>query len=277
MTQLDVSTWEPRSRAGLRDAQSSIAIAKLWRDYKHNGRSKTREQLILHYAPFVKFVALRAAAGLPANVEHCDIISYGIFGLIDAIDKFDPDLGYKFETYALPRIRGAILDELRANDRAPRSIRAKKRAIEGAYSKLENELRRTPSDEEVAAELGLSAGQLAKAHGQISAVAIVSLDEPIVASTPEHAMTRGEAVADRFGDDPAETFEAAETSQILADAIGRMPERERLVLTLYYYKGLTLAEIGKMLGVTESRVCQIHRKAILQLRARVTPPALSFG
>jgi RNA polymerase sigma factor for flagellar operon FliA len=260
---LEVSAWEPRVRGEQPDVESSPAVDALWRDYKEHGGRETRERLILHYAPFVKFVALRAAAGLPANVEHCDVVSYGIFGLIDAIDKFDPSLGFKFETYALPRIRGAILDELRANDPAPRSIRAKNRAIERAFSTL-------------ATELGLSARQLAKAHGQISSADVVSLDEPLLSSAPERAMTRGEAVADLVGD-PADLIGSAETSQILADEIRRLPERERLVLTLYYYEGLNLAVIGDRLGVTESRISQIHRKAIRHLRTRISEPAFAVG
>jgi len=273
---LEVSAWEPRGRGDHRDAKKSDAVDGLWLDYKRHGGRETRDRLILHYAPFVKFVALRAAAGLPASVEHGDVVSYGIFGLIDAIDKFDPSLGFKFETYALPRIRGAILDELRANDSAPRSIRAKNRAIERAYSTLENEHRRTPSDAEVAAELGMSTRQLSKAKGRISATDIVSLDEPLLASTPERAMTRGDAVSDRIGD-PADLFGSAETSQILADEIRRLPDRERHVLTLYYFEGLNLATIGQQLGVTESLVCQIHRKAIRLLRTRIAEPALCGG
>jgi RNA polymerase sigma factor for flagellar operon FliA len=250
-------------------------IAQLWKEYKGEGTPDARERLILHYSPLVKFVAGRVAAGLPQNIEQADLVSYGIFGLIDAIDKFDPARGFKFETYAISRIKGAIIDELRSIDWVPRSIRAKARAIERAYSKLENELRRSPGDAEVAAELGVSEEELNTTLSQISFVGLVALDELLAAgnsgSDKGGSATVGDTIADR-AHDPVEAFESDEMKHLLADAINRMPDRERLVLTLYYYEGLTLAEIGSVLGVTESRVCQIHTKAILQLRARLADP-----
>jgi RNA polymerase sigma factor for flagellar operon FliA len=250
-------------------------IAQLWKEYKGEGTPDARERLILHYSPLVKFVAGRVAAGLPQNIEQADLVSYGIFGLIDAIDKFDPARGFKFETYAISRIKGAIIDELRSIDWVPRSIRAKARAIERAYSKLENELRRSPGDAEVAAELGVSEEELNSTLSQISFVGLVALDELLAAgnsgSDTGGSATVGDTIADR-AHDPVEAFESDEMKHLLADAINRMPDRERLVLTLYYYEGLTLAEIGSVLGVTESRVCQIHTKAILQLRARLADP-----
>ena len=250
-------------------------IAQLWKEYKGDGTPDARERLILHYSPLVKFVAGRVAAGLPQNIEQADLVSYGIFGLIDAIDKFDPARGFKFETYAISRIKGAIIDELRSIDWVPRSIRAKARAIERAYSKLENELRRSPGDAEVAAELGVSEEELNSTLSQISFVGLVALDELLAAgnsgSDKGGSATVGDTIADR-AHDPVEAFETDEMKHLLADAINRMPDRERLVLTLYYYEGLTLAEIGSVLGVTESRVCQIHTKAILQLRARLAEP-----
>jgi RNA polymerase sigma factor for flagellar operon FliA len=247
----------------------------LWRDYKDGGTKDARERLILHYSPLVKFVAGRVAAGLPQNIEQADLVSYGIFGLIDAIDKFDLDRGFKFETYAISRIKGAIIDELRSIDWVPRSVRAKARSIERAYSKLENELRRSPDDKEVAAELGVTQEELDHTLSQISFTGLVALDE-LLGGTGNGdsggSSTVGDTVADR-ANDPVEAFEVGEMKHLLADMIMRMGDRERLVLTLYYYEGLTLAEIGGVLGVTESRVCQIHTKAILQLRSRLTEPA----
>src|ERR1043165_5483123 len=146
----------------------SARIAELWQDYKDLGTEEARERLILHYSPLVRFVAGRVAAGLPQNIEQSDLVSYGIFGLIDAIDKFDPARGFKFETYAISRIKGSIIDELRSIDWVPRSIRSKARSIERAYSKLENEQKRTPTDSEVAGELGVSEGELAQTLSQIS-------------------------------------------------------------------------------------------------------------
>jgi len=244
-------------------------VAELWSEYKQHHTPDARERLILHYAPLVKFVAGRVASGLPQSVEQADLVSYGIFGLIDAIEKFDPSRGFKFETYAIARVKGAIIDELRSFDWVPRSVRAKARAIEQAYSKLENELRRTPDDAELAHELGMSARELTRALSQISFVGLVALDEILAAGgeRPGQAMV-GDPAADHVHD-PVEAFEVDEMKVLLADAINRVPERERLVLTLYYYEGLTLSEIGDVLGVTESRACQIHTKGILQLRGRL--------
>ncbi len=254
------------------------ALDQLWADYKANGTRDARERLILHYAPLVKFVAGRVAAGLPQNIEQADLVSYGIFGLIDAIDKFDPGRGFKFETYAISRIKGAIIDELRSIDWVPRSVRAKARAIERAISKLENELRRSPDDKEVAAELEWTEGELAQTLSQISFTGLVALDDLLAASSGDRSGSA--TVVDTIPDgkhDPVEAYEVDEMKHLLADAINRMPDRERLVLTLYYYEGLTLAEIGQLLGVTESRVCQIHTKSILQLRGRLSEPERETG
>jgi RNA polymerase sigma factor FliA len=257
------------------DTDAADLVAELWDDYKTNSTHETRERLILHYSPLVKFVAGRVAAGLPQNIEQTDLVSYGIFGLIDAIDKFDPARGFKFETYAISRIKGAIIDELRSIDWVPRSVRAKARAVERAYSKLENELRRTPDDKEVAAELDMNEEELNHLLSQVSFTGLVALDELLGRrqdSESQASATVGDTIADRHHD-PVEAFEVSEMKHLLADAINRMPDRERLVLTLYYYEGLTLAEIGSILSVTESRVCQIHTKAILQLRGRLSDPA----
>src|SRR5690606_38554559 len=213
--------------------------------------------LLLHYSPLVKYVAGRVAVGLPQNVEHADLVSYGIFGLIDAVEKFDPERGYKFETYAIARIKGAILDELRSIDWVPRSVRAKARALEKAYAKLEGQLHRTPTDEEVAAELGLTDEQFQSLLSQLSFVGLVALDELLsVSGERGESMTLGDTIPDS-GEGPVGAYEVEEMRQLLAESINRMPEREKIVLTLYYYEGLTLAEIGQVLGVTESRVCQI--------------------
>src|SRR5829696_9262487 len=257
--------------------RASADLDVLWATYKANDDREVRDQLILHYSPLVKYVAGRVAVGLPQNVEQADLVSYGIFGLIDAIDKFDPARGYKFETYAISRIKGSILDELRSIDWVPRSVRAKARSLERAYSKLENELRRSPEDREVATELGMSEDELATILSQISFVGIVALDELLSASADRSGgATVGDTIADRTNN-PVEAFESEEMRHVLADAINRMPDRERLVLTLYYYEGLTLAEIGSVLGVTESRVCQIHTKAIFQLRGRLSEPMPERG
>jgi len=248
---------------------AAAAIAELWTFYKADGTREARERLILHYSPLVKFVAGRVAAGLPQSIEQSDLVSYGIFGLIDAIDKFDPGRGFKFETYAISRIKGAIIDELRSIDWVPRSVRAKARAIERAYAKLESELHRSPDDREVAVELEMSHEELDQTLSQLSFTGLMALDEILSGAEGDRGgSTLGDTIANGAGD-PVEVFELEEMKHLLADLINRMPDRERLVLTRYYYEGLMLAEIGAVLGVTESRVCQIHTKSILQLRARL--------
>ena len=227
----------------------------------------------------MKFVAGRVAAGLPQSIEQADLVSYGIFGLIDAIDKFDPGRGFKFETYAISRIKGAIIDELRSIDWVPRSVRAKARAIERAISKLENELRRSPEDAEVAAELGVVGGRAhadACRRSRSPASSRSTTCSPPATPSGSGAATVSDTITDGKHD-PVEAYEVDEMKHLLADAINRMPDRERLVLTLYYYEGLTLAEIGGLLGVTESRVCQIHTKSILQLRGRLAEPERESG
>jgi RNA polymerase sigma factor FliA len=247
------------------------AIDRLWDDYKRTSSREARDRLIVNFAPLVKYVAGRVSVGLPQNIEQSDLVSYGIFGLIDAIDKFDPARGIKFETYAIARIKGAIIDELRSIDWVPRSVRAKARAVEKAYSKLENDLHRTPTDNELANELGMAEPELHSVFNQISFVGLVALDEMLSSGERGDSTTLGETIPDK-GAGPVAAFEVEEMKQLLAAAINRMPEREKIVLTLYYYEGLTLAEIGEVLGVTESRVCQIHTKAVLQLRAKMAEP-----
>jgi len=251
------------------EADDPEAIDRLWQEFKGSGDTKHRDALIVHYSPLVKYVAGRVAVGLPQNVDQADLVSYGIFGLIDAIEKFDLERGFKFETYAIARIKGAIIDELRSIDWVPRSVRAKARSLEKAYAKLESKLHRTPTDAELAEEMGVSDSQLQQTFSQISFIGLVALDETLSgAGERGETMSLGDTVAD---DDPGPmaAYEVEEMRQILADAINGMPEREKIVLTLYYYEGLTLAEIGQVLGVTESRVCQIHTKSVIHLRAKI--------
>jgi len=247
----------------------ATVITKLWTDYKETGSREARDRLIVHYSPLVKYVAGRVSAGLPQNIEQADLVSYGIFGLIDAIDKFDTDRQIKFETYAIARIKGAIIDELRAIDWVPRSVRAKARAVEKAYATLEAQLHRTPTDAEVADQMQISVGELQTIFNQVSFVGLVALDEMLSGGERGESSTLGDTLPDK-GEGPVAAFEVEEMKQILASAINRLGDREKIVLTLYYYEGLTLAEIGEVLGVTESRVCQIHTKAVLQLRSKLS-------
>ncbi len=242
----------------------------LWRSFKATGDESARESLILHYSPLVKYVAGRVGTGLPRSVDQNDLASYGLFGLIDAIDKFDLERGFKFETYAINRIKGAILDELRALDWVPRSVRSRARRIEGSIAELEHKLQRPPTEEEIAGDLEMGVGELRDAMTQIGRSGIAALDE-FVANDSSTSM--GEMIADPLGVSPESEFQAEETRRSLADAVQRLPNRERLVVTLYYYEGMTLAEIGDVLGVTESRVCQIHAKTMMSLRNRLGDPS----
>ncbi len=244
-------------------------IPELWQEYKATQSVDARNRLVLHYSPLVKYVAGRVSSGLPHNVDQNDLVSYGMFGLIDAIAKFDLERGYKFETYAIARIRGAIIDELRSIDWVPRSVRAKARAVEKAYAKLENQLLRTPTDAEVAEAMGTSEEELQALFAQISFFGLVALEETLSVG-PERAdsVTVADTIPDP-GAGPVAAFEEEETREILVAAINRLPEREKVVLALYYYESLTLNQIGDILGITESRVCQIHTKAVLQLRSKL--------
>jgi len=251
------------------DEQEKARAAGLWDRYTANPDRETRDQLIVHYSPLVKYVASRVAAGLPQNVEQADLVSYGIFGLIDAIDKFDMERGYKFETYAISRIKGAMLDELRSMDWVPRSVRTKAKRIEQANAKLEAKFGRAPTDEELADALEITTDELETMLSKISFVGVVALDEMLSGAERGDSMTLGDTIADK-GAGPVGSFEVEEMRQLLAESINGMSEREKTVLTLYYYEGLTLAEIGDVLGVTESRVCQIHTKSVLRLRSRLS-------
>lgn len=245
-------------------------LANAWRGYKDKGDSGARDVLILNYSPLVKYVAGRVAVGLPQNIDQADLISYGIFGLIDAIDKYDESRGIKFETYAIARIRGAIIDELRAIDWVPRSVRAKARQVEKAYSALENKLKRPPSDAEIAAEMGVTVEELTAIYTQLSTVSLIALDELMsVDGGQGDKLSLVETLEDTKTASPMEVFESEEMKGILTAAINRLPEREKVVVTLYYYEGLTLAQIGEVLGVTESRICQMHTKAVLALRGKI--------
>lgn len=241
-------------------------VEELWWKYAATRDQDMRDRLIVHYSPLVKFVASRLAAGLPQNVEQADLVSYGIFGLIDAINRFDPERGNKFETYAMQRIKGAILDELRSYDWVPRSVRAKARSIEKALTKLESEYGRTPNENELAGELGIAVSQLQAMLSQISGVGLIALDEMLAGNGDRNESVALIDTIPDAGDGPVSLFETKEMKQLLALGINGMGEREKLVLVLYYFEHFTLAEIGKVLGVTESRVCQIQTKAVMQLR-----------
>lgn len=270
----DAAAAPPAARGDSVRRREPKSVDELWRMYKTTGEARLREQLILHYSPLVKYVAGRVSVGLPPNVEQADFVSSGVFGLIDAIEKFDIERSIKFETYAITRIRGAMIDELRALDWIPRSVRQKARNVERAYATLEAQLRRTPSETEVAEEMGIQVEELHAVFSQLSLANVVALEELLsVGGEGGDRLSIMDTLEDTTADNPVEVAEGRELRRLLARAINTLPDREKTVVTLYYYEGLTLAEIGHVLGVTESRVSQIHTKSVLQLRAKLS----SFG
>ena len=237
---------------------------ELWQEYLQTRSSTAREELILRYAPVVKRVVGRMMMTLPATLDMDDLLSYGAIGLIDAVEKFDPHRGIKFETYAVSRIRGTIYDELRALDWIPRSVRQKAKDLERAYSELEHTLGRSVSEEEIAAHMGKTPEEIASLLDDVNRTSLISLDDFVLKD--------GEctSIVDRIEDknQPAalDTLLEGEMLHKLTQAIEQLPERERTLISLYYYEKLTLKEIGRVLAITESRVCQIHTRAVMRLR-----------
>jgi RNA polymerase sigma factor for flagellar operon FliA len=242
-------------------------IVALWRQYGATHDQGYRDRLMLHYAPLVKYVAGRVGTGLPAHVDVADLVQSGIFGLADAIVKFEPERGLKFETYAMQRIRGAILDELRSQDWVPRSVRGRARDVERALERLGNQLQRTPTDTEIAAELQIGLPDLRDLYAQFQLTSVVALDELMVAGRGDASLA--ETLPDESADDPVARLVDQVNRRQLADAIAQLDDRDRVVVTLYYFENLTLAEIGRVLRVTESRVCQLHTRAVLRLRTKL--------
>lgn len=241
------------------------SVEDLWKAYKSTGDLELRNRLVLQYAPLVKYVAGRVRSGLPGSVDQADLTSEGVLGLMDAIEKFELARGLQFQTYAVPRIRGAIIDSLRSNDWVPRSVRTKIRDIERAHVALEARLGRIPGDSEIAEEMKISVPELRDIYATVSYTSLASADE--LGVVEDHGPASGDAIDD------------AETREALMEAVEGLPERDRIIVALYYFEGLTLAEIGQVLRVTESRVSQLHTRATLALRARLDPAtgALAFA
>jgi RNA polymerase sigma factor for flagellar operon FliA len=245
-----------------------VELRDLWRRYKEEGDAGARERLVVAYSPMVKFVAGRLGAGLPSHVDDADLISYGLMGLIGAIERFEPERGIKFETFAMTRIRGAIIDELRSLDWVPRSVRSRAREIEAAQAKLEHELQRAPSEAELAARLDIGEEELQTSLLEIANSSVYALDELwTVSDSSGDQVSLLDTISDPRAEDPQESLASSEVKDRLTEAISSLPEREQLVVALYYYENLTLREIGEVLGVTESRVSQLHTKAVMRLKS----------
>jgi len=236
------------------------SVDALWERYKQDGDMEARNRLVVQYSPLVKFVAGRVRSGLPPAVEQADLVSDGVIGLMDAIDKFDPDRGLQFQTYAVSRIRGAIVDGLRASDWVPRSVRERIRDIDAAHAKLEKSLGRAPKDSEVAEELSMTVAELRKVYSQTAHTSVVSFET----SVDDEETPRATGDLPGADDDIPPGFLAA---------VRELPERDQIVVALYYWERLTLAEIGQVLGVTESRVSQLHSRAALTLRRKLVAQA----
>jgi len=240
-------------------------IAELWQKHSKENDRSAREELILHYVRLVKYVVGRLAIGLPPSLQHQDLIGFGTLGLIEAVDRFDPDYGVKFETFAVSRIRGYIIDSLRTLDLMPRSVFRQAREIEQAIAVLSQTLHRTPTDEEIAEQLDISLEQYHKWLVNVN-FAIISMDQVITFDNGTQ-VTMHDSLEDTTMPNPVQHVDDSEKKEQLVSAINALPRREQLMISLYYNDGLTMKEIGQVLNVSESRVSQIHAKAMLALRS----------
>ncbi|QEK12248.1 FliA/WhiG family RNA polymerase sigma factor [Crassaminicella thermophila] len=235
----------------------------LWEKYIKTGDKKIKEQLIIKYIDLVKIIAGRLYVNYGNNIEFDDLVSYGIFGLLDAIDKFDPSKNVKFETYACIRIRGSIIDQLRALDWIPRSVRQKYKKIEDAYKSIENKLGRSAKDEEVALELNISLNELSTLIAEVHSFSVISLEEKILNNA------NFTIIDDDINIEPQAFLDQEEIKKILLDLVNELPEKEKKIISLYYYSELTYKEISTILGVSESRISQLHTKAIIKLKSKL--------
>jgi RNA polymerase sigma factor for flagellar operon FliA len=243
---------------------------ELWAEYRSKKSPRIRELFIRQYAPLVKYVAGKVAAGMPHNVEFDDLVSCGTFGLLDAINKFDPAKNVKFKTYAVTRIRGAIFDEMRSTDWVPRSVRSKIREIEDAISTLESQNGRAATDEEVAAYLKVPVEDYLKVLTKISGTSVISLNDAWFSGDENDKVSIGDTIVGPETLNPDVEVERQEIRRIIIEVINELPEKEKKIVVLYHYEELTLREIGKVLDITESRVSQLHTKALLRIRAKLT-------
>ncbi len=267
---MDKGQIRPTSAAGMEKEKHKPSLEELWADYKKNGNQLAKDKLLAEYSGLVRYTAQRVGINLPPSVELADLIGSGVVGLIRAVELFEPERGLKFETFATHKIRGAILDELRALDWVPRSVRQKSKSLQKAYAQLELQLGRMPYDDEVAEHLGMSLKDFEDMLSDVAPTTILSLEE----SMPDRgddakSLTLIDTIEDPQGSNPLKELGYQEVKRILKDSIGQLPEREKLVIALYHYEELTLKEIGEVLNLTESRVSQIHSKAMLKLKSKL--------
>ncbi len=265
---------QPLSKSLSQETRASSSPAEdvyqLWKSYKKNpNNGQLREQLILKYLHLVRYVVSRLPITLPISIATEDLISYGTMGLMEAVERFDPDRGLKFETYAVTRIRGSIIDQLRFQDWIPRGVRKRSKDLVEAMQRLEEELGRAPNDDELAAELGVSKQKIQQMMAETQNM-VLSLDDTYGNDPSGNNMTLLDMVEDKNSPDPQGEFEASELRKRLAEAIASLPEREKLLIALYYHENMTLKEIGEVICVSESRVCQLHAQAILRLRSKLS-------
>lgn len=243
---------------------------ELWLEYKKEKNPKIRDAFVKQYAPLVKYVAGKVAISMPHNVEFDDLVGFGVFGLFDAIEKFDPEKHVKFKTYAVTRIRGAIFDELRSIDWVPRSVRQKSKEIEDAVHRLESNLGRAATDKEIASELNMSLKDFHSNMLKVSGTSMLSLNDVWYTGEDNDKVSIVDSIEAPTSLNPETIVEKEEIKKVIVEAINELPEKEKKVLVLYYYEDLTLKEIGKVLDVTESRISQLHTKAIMRLKAKLT-------
>ncbi|MBS7295153.1 MAG: RNA polymerase sigma factor WhiG [Treponema sp.] len=242
----------------------------LWEEFKKTKSPSIREKFIRQYMPLVKYVAGKVAVGMPSNVEFDDLVGYGQFGLLDAINKYDTSKNVKFKTYAVTRIRGAIFDELRQIDWVPRSVRQKSREIEDAIASLESRLGRTASNAEIAESLNMTEEDYNRTVMKVSGTSILSLNDVWYAGDDNDNMSIGNNIEAPSSLNPDIMAEREAVKKVIAEAINELPEKEKMVIVLYYHEDLTFKEIGEVLEVSESRISQLHTKANLRLRAKLT-------
>ncbi len=256
---------DPGGSVGDRSAgPTHMTVDDLWRAYHSTRSPALRDRLVVHYAPLLRFVASRIAAALPRALDRADLTSEGSFGLLAAVERFDPDRGVRFESYARPRIHGAMLDGLRRMDWVPRTIRARAKLIDRTLDELAVSLERSPTDVEVAARLGLTLPELRASLQEVASMALLSLD----ATRPDDP--DGECLRDSLADRDTAPVDGDAVRSAVREALDALPERERRVVLLYHFEGFTLSQIGEILGVSESRVCQVHMAAVRKLRVRMS-------